>query len=207
MAAPKKLDNKKPNITDIPLSIENVTNNMIDDVNDVESSAQAAAVSTVTEVLDSAVSHVETTAGFIVQETGGNHELEAHHELETSVQLNDSNFNIERHSDNNNDVMSASMIARRITTEDEAKAALAERRRLAREEAERQAELERQRQEAEEMAEQKRQEEEEEKQVRLEEETLRLVEEQRKAEELRLLQAIEVRFWILLSVFFFSSVY
>lgn len=41
----------------------------------------------------------------------------------------------------------ASMIAKiRITTEEEAKAALAERRRLAREQAEREAELERQRQ-------------------------------------------------------------
>jgi hypothetical protein len=43
-------------------------------------------------------------------------------------------------------VVSASMIAKiRITTEEEAKAALAERRRLAREQAEREAELEKQR--------------------------------------------------------------
>lgn len=46
-----------------------------------------------------------------------------------------------------NDSLTASMIAKiRITTEEEAKAALAERRRLAREQAEREAELERQRQ-------------------------------------------------------------
>lgn len=87
--------------------------------------------------------------------------------------------------------MTASMIAKRIVTEDEAKAALAERRRIAREEAEKLAELERQRKEAEELAEQQRIAEEEENQRRLEEETLRLVEEQKKAEELRLLQAIE----------------
>ncbi|KAJ6636535.1 hypothetical protein Bhyg_15126 [Pseudolycoriella hygida] len=87
--------------------------------------------------------------------------------------------------------MTASMIAKRYTTEEQAKAALAERRRIAREEAERQAELERQRIEAEELAEQQRIFEEEENQRRLEEETLRLVEEQKKAEELRLLQAIE----------------
>lgn len=85
------------------------------------------------------------------------------------------------------------MIAKRISTEEEAKAALAERRRIAREEAEKQAELERKRKEAEEIAEQQRIIEEEENQRRLEEETLRLVEEQKKAEELRLLQAIEVR--------------
>lgn len=85
------------------------------------------------------------------------------------------------------------MIAKRYVTEDQAKAALAERRRIAREEAEKLAELERQRKEAEELAEQQRIAEEEENQRRLEEETLRLVEEQKKAEELRLLQAIEVR--------------
>lgn len=87
--------------------------------------------------------------------------------------------------------MTASMIQRRINTEEEAKAALAQRRRLAREEAERQAELERQRLEAERQAEIKRQAEEEERQRKLEEETLRLVEEQRLAEEQRLQQAIE----------------
>lgn len=92
-----------------------------------------------------------------------------------------------------NPEMTASMIQRRIITEDQAKAALAERRRLARVEAERQAEMERQRLEAERLAEQQRQAEEEERQRKLEEETLRLVEEQRKAEELRLQQAIEVK--------------
>lgn len=102
---------------------------------------------------------------------------------------------IEHHLDvtvDTNDAMTASMIARRITTEDEAKAALAERRRLARIEAERLAEMERQRQEAAERAEEQRIADEEETQRRLEEETLRLVEEQRKAEELRLTQAIQV---------------
>ncbi|XP_018793148.1 PREDICTED: ensconsin isoform X6 [Bactrocera latifrons] len=92
----------------------------------------------------------------------------------------------------NNDLMTASMIARnKITTEEEAKAALAERRRLAREEAERQAELERQRLEAERLAELKRQEEEAERQRAFEEEANRLAEEQRRAEEERLRQAIE----------------
>ncbi|XP_054733982.1 ensconsin isoform X8 [Anastrepha obliqua] len=91
-----------------------------------------------------------------------------------------------------NDLMTASMIARsKITTEEEAKAALAERRRLAREEAERQAELERQRLEAERLAELKRQEEEAERQRAFEEEANRLAMEQRRAEEERLRQAIE----------------
>uniref|UniRef100_W8BP11 Calmodulin-binding transcription activator 1 n=1 Tax=Ceratitis capitata TaxID=7213 RepID=W8BP11_CERCA len=92
----------------------------------------------------------------------------------------------------NTDLMSASMIAKnKITTEEEAKAALAERRRLAREEAERQAELERQRLEAERLAELKRQEEEAERQRAFEEEANHLAEEQRRAEEERLRQAIE----------------
>ncbi|XP_075162589.1 MAP7 domain containing protein ensconsin isoform X8 [Haematobia irritans] len=92
----------------------------------------------------------------------------------------------------NPDAMTASMMAKsKITTEEEAKAALAERRRLAREEAERQAELERQRLEAERLAELKRQEEEAERQRQFEEEAMRLAEEQRKAEEERLRQAIE----------------
>ncbi|KAL7299919.1 hypothetical protein TKK_0007241 [Trichogramma kaykai] len=88
--------------------------------------------------------------------------------------------------------MSASMIQKiRITTEEEAKAALAERRRLAREQAEREAELERLRLEEEARLEAERQRAEEEEQRRLEEETLRLAEEARKAEEQRLQQAIE----------------
>lgn len=96
----------------------------------------------------------------------------------------------------NNDAMTASMIAKsKITTEEEAKAALAERRRLAREEAERQAEMERQRIEAERLAELKKQEEEAERQRQFEEEAMRMAEEQRKAEEERLRQAIEVIFW------------
>ncbi|XP_055695645.1 ensconsin isoform X9 [Lutzomyia longipalpis] len=90
------------------------------------------------------------------------------------------------------DVMSTSMMSKsRITTEEEAKAALAERRRLARVEAERQAEAERLRLIAEAEAEQKRIAEEEEKQRQLEQEALRLAEEQRKAEEERLARAIE----------------
>lgn len=92
----------------------------------------------------------------------------------------------------NNDLMTASMIAKKITTEEEAKAALAERRRLAREEAERQAELERQRLEAERLAELKAQEEEAERQRLFEEEATRLAEEQRRGEEERLRKAIEV---------------
>lgn len=88
------------------------------------------------------------------------------------------------------DPMTASMI-KRISTAEEAKIALAERRRLAREEAERQAELERQRLEEADRAEMQRQVEEEERQRCFEEDTLRLVEEQRRAEELRLSQAIE----------------
>ncbi|XP_050441378.1 ensconsin-like isoform X8 [Adelges cooleyi] len=89
--------------------------------------------------------------------------------------------------------MTASMLAtkQKITTEVEAKAALAERRRLAREQAEREAELERQRLEAERIAEEERIKLEEEEQRRQEEEQLRLLEEARKAEELRLQLAIE----------------
>ncbi|XP_046619886.1 ensconsin isoform X3 [Neodiprion virginianus] len=88
--------------------------------------------------------------------------------------------------------MSASMIAKtRITTEEEAKAALAERRRLAREQAEREAELERQRIEEEARLEMERQRAEEEEQRRLEEESLRLASEARQAEEQRLRLAIE----------------
>ncbi|KAL6259070.1 hypothetical protein P5V15_008991 [Pogonomyrmex californicus] len=88
--------------------------------------------------------------------------------------------------------MSASMIAKiRITTEEEAKAALAERRRLAREQAEREAELERLRQEEEARLEAERLRAEEEEQRRLEEETIRLANEARQAEEQRLQMAIE----------------
>lgn len=118
-------------------------------------------------------------------------------EQATSVPIEENGTDVNQGSDDrpfDNSEMTASMIQRRVITEDEAKAALAERRRLARVEAERQAEVERQRIEAEEAAEIQRQEEEEERQRLLEEETLRLVEEQRKAEEQRLLQAIEVRF-------------
>ncbi|XP_026830041.1 ensconsin isoform X12 [Ooceraea biroi] len=88
--------------------------------------------------------------------------------------------------------MSASLIAKiRITTEEEAKAALAERRRLAREQAEREAELERLRQEEEARLEAERLRAEEEEQRRLEEETIRLANEARDAEKQRLQLAIE----------------
>ncbi|XP_014209560.1 uncharacterized protein LOC106640139 [Copidosoma floridanum] len=88
--------------------------------------------------------------------------------------------------------MTASMIQKfRIMTEEEAKAALAERRRLAREQAEREAEVERQRLEKLASLEAERFRAEEEEQRRLEEETLRLVQEAREAEEQRLKQAIE----------------
>ncbi|KAH9631757.1 hypothetical protein HF086_008866, partial [Spodoptera exigua] len=89
--------------------------------------------------------------------------------------------------------MTASMTARRITTEEEAKAALAERRRRAREELERQAELERQRlqREAEEEAERQRQE--EERQRREEEEARELAQLQRQMNEEKLRKAIEAQ--------------
>ncbi|CAG9759886.1 unnamed protein product [Ceutorhynchus assimilis] len=80
--------------------------------------------------------------------------------------------------------MTSSMSKPRINTEEEAKAALAERRRLMREETERQAELERQRIEAEQKAEFEKQQKEEE-QARL------LAEMQRKAEQERLQEAIK----------------
>ncbi|XP_077291028.1 MAP7 domain containing protein ensconsin isoform X2 [Arctopsyche grandis] len=86
--------------------------------------------------------------------------------------------------------MTGSMMARRITTEEEAKVALAERRRLAREEAERQAERERLRLEKVAAEELEKQRIEDERQRRLEEETIRLSELQRQAEEERLQQAI-----------------
>lgn len=90
------------------------------------------------------------------------------------------------------EVMSASMMSKsKITTEEEAKAALAERRRIAREEAERQAEVERLRIEAAAEAERQRLMEEEERYRQLEVEANRLAEEQRKGEEARLAQAIE----------------
>lgn len=83
------------------------------------------------------------------------------------------------------------MIQRRVLSEGEAKAALAERRRLARVEAERQAELERQKIEEERQQQLKLQAEEEERQRQFELEAIRLVEQQRQAEEKRLELAIE----------------
>lgn len=140
--------------------------------------------------------------------------------LEISSQNSDSGSSVEEKADKGNEkvkknsrensevrdipeAMSASMIAKKITTEEEAKAALAERRRLAREEAERQAELERQRLEAERQAELKRQQEEEERQRAFEEEANRMAEQARLAEEMRLKQAIEVSFVIILYHFNF----
>ncbi|KAF4525173.1 hypothetical protein B566_EDAN014715 [Ephemera danica] len=88
--------------------------------------------------------------------------------------------------------MTASMLAKqRINTEEQARAALAERRRLAREQAEREAELERQRQEELERQEEERAKREEEEMRRMEVETLHLLEEARRSEEERLKAAIE----------------
>lgn len=91
----------------------------------------------------------------------------------------------------NSDMSTSMIIKNRITTEEEAKQKIAERRRIAREEAERQAEIERQIREAEEAAERERLLKEEENQRQIEQEALRLAEEQRKIEEQRLQQAIE----------------
>lgn len=91
----------------------------------------------------------------------------------------------------NADMTSSMMSKSRITTEEEAKAKIAERRRLAREEAEKQAELERKRIEEEEEAERQKQVEEEERQRIFEQDTIRLAEEQRRVEDERLQQAIE----------------
>lgn len=86
--------------------------------------------------------------------------------------------NTENKENTANNEMTASMI-KRISTEEEAKAALAEKRRLIREETERQAELERLRKEAEAKAELERQ--------QMEEEQVRqLIEMQRQAEQERL---------------------
>ncbi|GFU49729.1 reticulocyte-binding protein 2-like protein a [Trichonephila clavipes] len=81
--------------------------------------------------------------------------------------------------------------AKRINSEEEAKAALAEKRRLAREQAEREAELERQRQEELRLQEEERLRQEEEEHRRMEEEQLRLLEEHRLLEEEKLRKAIE----------------
>ncbi|KAK6637100.1 hypothetical protein RUM43_010774 [Polyplax serrata] len=79
----------------------------------------------------------------------------------------------------------------KIITEEEAKAALAERRRLAREQAEREAEAERLRLEMEAKMEAERLRKEEEEQRLAEEEQLRLLDEARRIEEDRLMQAIK----------------
>ncbi|KAJ8983318.1 hypothetical protein NQ317_010857 [Molorchus minor] len=92
--------------------------------------------------------------------------------------------NLDVEKDNTTNEMSTSMTKVRISTEEEAKAALAERRRQIREEAERQAEAERLRLETEAKAELERQQKEEE-QVR------QLIEMQRQAEQERLKEAIK----------------
>ncbi|XP_055637077.1 ensconsin isoform X31 [Toxorhynchites rutilus septentrionalis] len=121
-----------------------------------------------------------------------NHEEKRDEMKENTAAANNNTLEPNQQPDGSNgDLMTASMIAKRITTEEQAKAALAERRRLAREEAERQAELERQRIAAEEEAERQRQMEEEERLRMLELETNRLLEEQRRLEEERLQQAIQ----------------
>ncbi|XP_035210825.1 myb-like protein X isoform X2 [Stegodyphus dumicola] len=81
--------------------------------------------------------------------------------------------------------------AKRIISEEEAKAALAEKRRLAREQAEKEAELERQRLEQLKQEEDKRIRKEEEEQRKMEEEQIRLAEEHRRQEEEKLRKAIE----------------
>lgn len=96
---------------------------------------------------------------------------------------------IEKTDDNE---MTASM-TRRITTEEQAKAALAERRRRAREELERQAELERQRLQREAEEEAERQKLEEERQRREEEEARELAQLQRRMDEEKLRKAIEAQ--------------
>lgn len=80
---------------------------------------------------------------------------------------------------------------KRIISEEEARAALAEKRRLAREQAEREAELERQRQEELRQQEEERIRKEEEEQRKMEEEQLRLLEEHKRQEEEKLRKAIE----------------
>ncbi|XP_054718489.1 FK506-binding protein 5-like isoform X2 [Uloborus diversus] len=80
---------------------------------------------------------------------------------------------------------------KKIISEEEAKAALAEKRRLAREQAEREVELERQKQEELRLIEEERLRQEEEEQKRMEEEQLRLLEEHRRQEEEKLKKAIE----------------
>ncbi|XP_055612893.1 inner centromere protein A isoform X2 [Uranotaenia lowii] len=119
------------------------------------------------------------------------HHEEKRDETKEDTTVTSGNLELSVQDGSTGDLMTASMIAKKITTEEEAKAALAERRRLAREEAERQAELERQRIAAEEAAEQQRQFEEEERLRKLEEESIRLAEEQRRLEEERLEQAIQ----------------
>ncbi|KFM76514.1 Reticulocyte-binding protein 2-like protein a, partial [Stegodyphus mimosarum] len=81
--------------------------------------------------------------------------------------------------------------AKRIISEEEAKAALAEKRRLAREQAEKEAELERQRLEQLKQEEEERMRKEEEEQRKMEEEQIRLAEEHRRQEEEKLRKAIE----------------
>ncbi|XP_011880144.1 PREDICTED: MAP7 domain-containing protein 1-like isoform X10 [Vollenhovia emeryi] len=131
----------------------------------------------------------ENVLGAVAEEPSKVAKMEENKQEKKSPEMTETKF--EGEADEQVD-MSASMIAKiRITTEEEAKAALAERRRLAREQAEREAELERQRQEEQARLEAERLRAEEEEQRRLEEETIRLANEARDAEEQRLQLAIE----------------
>lgn len=93
--------------------------------------------------------------------------------------------------DEENGLNAPESAGKRIISEEEAKAALAEKRRLAREQAEREAELERQRQEELRHQEEERIRNEEEEQKKMEEEQLRLLEEHKRQEEEKLRKAIE----------------
>ncbi|XP_045482929.1 MAP7 domain-containing protein 1 isoform X7 [Harmonia axyridis] len=131
---------------------------------------------------EKAVDNVETTLTTSLVE---NRETTVSQTKEmTSSVYNELNVSKEMSTSQISSEMTASMIKAKISTEEEAKAAIAERRRLAKEEAARKAEQERLRVEAEQKAELERQRQEEE-QVRL------LIEAQRAAEEQRLNEAIQ----------------
>lgn len=155
-------------------------NSTSDDITDAQPQQQPIVMH---EIVQKAVDVVNQVVDIVEQRNASIEEVEMKsEEIPTPVQ--DSVLD--------NADMTASMIAKtKITTEEEAKAKIAERRRIAREEAERQAELERKRIEEQEELERQRQAEEEERQRQMETEALRLAEEQRRIEEERLQQAIE----------------
>lgn len=176
-AAPSESVAEKMNTVPITEKVEQVTNSNNNDLISIETTTRTMNVEPVQprKVIES-VTIVETK------------EVKPEPEMTNGDgQSIESNKTIEFE---NND-MTASMIQRRVRSEDEAKAALAERRRFAREEAERQAQLEKQRLEEERQMQLKLQAEEEERQRQFELEALRLVEEQRRAEQERLEKAIE----------------